>query len=144
MKTDAEINHLVAEQVMGLDITKKSEHTWKRREHGTIDNFAMENGYHNGPVCTRCGYSFCEHCDEDGYTTTSCQAHISDYCNDPAAWGALFVWLASHWHNPQLTAYIDQDGVRYSAIMRKGDAEDTNPGRALAIAALRAYGVEVE
>jgi hypothetical protein len=28
-----------------------------------IDIFALSHGYHNGPECKKCGYSFCQHCD---------------------------------------------------------------------------------
>lgn len=48
------------------------EHQWRRKENGEIDDFAMEFGYHNGPVCERCGYSFCEHCEPDGYDKGPC------------------------------------------------------------------------
>lgn len=27
-----------------------------------INSFAYSEGYHNGPRCKNCGYSFCEHC----------------------------------------------------------------------------------
>ena len=38
------------------------EHDWARNEDGSIDFFATENGYHNGPLCRRCYYDFCKHC----------------------------------------------------------------------------------
>lgn len=40
-------------------------HDWQRYKNGAIDDFAMEIGYHNGPVCKRCYYSFCVHCVQD-------------------------------------------------------------------------------
>lgn len=39
-------------------------HDWIR-DGGDIDFFAFESSYHNGPVCKRCGFSYCEHCEED-------------------------------------------------------------------------------
>lgn len=48
------------------------EHQWIRNENGNIDHFAMEVGYCNGPVCKRCGYSFCEHCEPDGWDKRLC------------------------------------------------------------------------
>lgn len=48
------------------------EHQWRRNEYGNIDEFAMGFGYHNGPVCERCGYSFCEHCEPNGWKNTDC------------------------------------------------------------------------
>ena len=45
-----------------------SEHLWRRDENGEIDLWAFELGYCNGPVCTRCWHSECEHCNEDWET----------------------------------------------------------------------------
>lgn len=41
------------------------KHVWKRAEwndNETIDTFALSEGYHNGPECINCGFSFCMHC----------------------------------------------------------------------------------
>lgn len=43
------------------------EHDWYRTENGEIDTCAMESGIHSGPMCKRCGYSFCVYCDSDGW-----------------------------------------------------------------------------
>jgi hypothetical protein len=45
-------------------IENANGHVWKKDEDGEVDFFAMceEQGFHNGPVCVNCGYSFCEHC----------------------------------------------------------------------------------
>ena len=56
------------------------EHDWYRDEDGNIDEFAMEYGYHNGPACKRCGYSFCEHCKPNGWNEEPC---IIDYYQCP-------------------------------------------------------------
>lgn len=40
------------------------KHKWVR-DGGKIDFFAFAVGYHNGPQCDRCGFSYCEHC-QDG------------------------------------------------------------------------------
>lgn len=39
-------------------------HNWAKNEDGSIDEFAWEQGYHNGPVCQNCYYSYCINCDE--------------------------------------------------------------------------------
>lgn len=31
---------------------------------GDIDWFAVSGGMHNGPECTKCGWSCCQHCTE--------------------------------------------------------------------------------
>ena len=44
------------------------EHLWQRDDDGEIDVWAFESGYHNGPYCTRCHHTECEHCNEDWET----------------------------------------------------------------------------
>lgn len=41
-------------------------HKWME-EDGKIDAFAYSSGYCNGPMCERCYYSFCEHCNPGGW-----------------------------------------------------------------------------
>ena len=48
------------------------EHDWARKANGDIDDFAFEVDFHNGPMCERCGYSFCIHCDPDGWNKEPC------------------------------------------------------------------------
>jgi hypothetical protein len=45
-----------------------SEHLWKRNADGTIDTSAMSSGFCNGPYCTRCHHSECEHCNPNWET----------------------------------------------------------------------------
>ena len=52
--------------------TEYKEHDWIRDKDGSIDTFAMSVGFCNGPVCKRCHYSFCEHCNSHGYEDTNC------------------------------------------------------------------------
>lgn len=39
-----------------------SDHVWKEDEYGEIDVFGNNSSWHNGPLCTECGYSACWHC----------------------------------------------------------------------------------
>ena len=40
-------------------------HEWKTNDYdGGVDIFAFEIGNCNGPMCIKCGYSFCHHCRE--------------------------------------------------------------------------------
>jgi len=41
---------------------KNRGHEWRRDKDGSIDIWGLEYEHHNGPVCVRCGYSFCHHC----------------------------------------------------------------------------------
>ncbi len=51
---------------MSFYIKNPKGHTWALNTWGGVDIFAFYEDDHNGPVCTYCGYSFCEHCiDED-------------------------------------------------------------------------------
>lgn len=56
------------------------EHDWEREKDGSIDEFAMEVGYHNGPECKRCGKTFCIHCEPNGYITHRPCIIDEDYC----------------------------------------------------------------
>lgn len=47
-------------------------HAWAKNSDGEIDHFAFECGYCNGPRCTRCSTSFCEHCSPDGWAVGPC------------------------------------------------------------------------
>lgn len=51
---------------------RHEQHSWEKRENGEIDTFAMSCGYCNGPACKVCGYTFCEHCNPEGYNDTNC------------------------------------------------------------------------
>lgn len=44
--------------------TEYPEHSWMKDDDGEIDEWAMEFGYHNGPMCERCYESFCVHCED--------------------------------------------------------------------------------
>lgn len=44
--------------------TENRGHEWRRID-GRLDIFGFERGdIHNGPVCVKCGYGFCHHCDK--------------------------------------------------------------------------------
>ena len=49
-----------------------SEHNWRKNEDGEPDEWAWMFDIHNGPVCERCGYSFCEECKPHGWTARKC------------------------------------------------------------------------
>ena len=46
---------------------------------GEIDNFAFEYEYHNGPVCERCGFTFCMYCQPEGWDDESCPETMEEY-----------------------------------------------------------------
>jgi len=48
------------------------EHDWYRDKDGEIDVFAFDVDYHNGPMCKRCDYSFCKHCEPNGWNKKPC------------------------------------------------------------------------
>ena len=47
---------------------KNKGHTWRMYDYDPteIDMFGLNEDYHNGPICTTCGYSYCHHCNRDG------------------------------------------------------------------------------
>lgn len=54
-------------------------HNWYLNKRGSIDEFAYSYEFHNGPMCKRCGYSFCIHCDPDGYNDKECVIEKEKY-----------------------------------------------------------------
>jgi hypothetical protein len=82
MHPGKELNLLIGTKVLGLkegiDFGSVPEHDWKKDSDGKIDELAMENGYHNGPVCKRCGHSYCVNCDPDG-DSEPCVVEVGDY-----------------------------------------------------------------
>lgn len=59
----------------GLEKQFESEHTWEQGEDGYINIFAFEEGYHNGPKCVVCGYSFCHHCSDGKVPVKECHVN---------------------------------------------------------------------
>lgn len=77
------INQLIAEKIMGLqpqvDFGTWSEHEWYLDEDGDVDTFKMEYENHNGPMCRRCGYSYCHHCQDE--PDEPCIKEVPEYTN---------------------------------------------------------------
>ncbi len=131
--TDNEINRLVAERVMGWSIYHYDKDIAANCYYILVDTelnpVAAFDGWHTG----------------ERKTEAEAWADAPAYCTDPAAWAGLLVWLKEQGNKPQLI----YDGHDWWASLfardgwaRKGIDADS-PGRALALAALRAYGVEV-
>lgn len=36
-------------------------------DNGKLDNFVYDNGFHNGPGCSKCGWMICWNCESDPY-----------------------------------------------------------------------------
>lgn len=69
----------VAPVVHGRWIFTK-RHLWYKDENGNIDEWRVDNGFHNGPECQICHTAFCEHCTPD-WSTTECEiGHY--YCSE--------------------------------------------------------------
>lgn len=60
------------------EAAKAAGHTLALDEDGEIDWFALESddyesfGGHNGPKCTRCGETWCHHCETKAFGLESC------------------------------------------------------------------------
>ena len=55
------------------------KHTWQRDSNGEIEIIQLtEDNHHTGPICTACGFSFCQDCTPDGYRDNSCPGPKSD------------------------------------------------------------------
>lgn len=55
------------------------EHDWETDEDGNIDEWAMSDGFHNGPVCKRCYHSFCIHCEPSKFNNGNGPCVIDEY-----------------------------------------------------------------
>lgn len=129
--TDDDLNRLVAdERVMNAPLEPPCPryHSTDSAEYDSSDGWS---GW-----CYTCGCSISEVTPEP-----------PRYCTDPARWGALLMWLAEQRRYPSV--YFSQmDSAFVAEAMHPNDgsgfvASDPLPGRALVIATLRAWGVEV-
>lgn len=147
MQPGERLDALVAEHIMGLkpgvDFGEWPEHKWKRHADGTIDVFAYEVGYHNGPACERCGYSYCEHC-QDG-PTQPCIVEPKPYSTSDAA--ALDIIAAMAKRGWDCATYYEGDLHRYTVYFFKHAsprAQSSSLAEAIAKAALLAVLEEVD
>lgn len=58
-------------------------HKWRLNEDGQPDEWAFENGYCNGYACTRCYYTFCKHCEPNGFEKAKTVPCIVEYDTCP-------------------------------------------------------------
>lgn len=75
---------------LGLNISENGQHRWRLLEDGSIDNMAMCQDSHNGPICERCYYSYCMHCDRP---RDNCTPTPPDYFQDEAAAWKMVKWF---------------------------------------------------
>jgi len=45
-----------------------AKHHFRKEEDGSVDVFALDADYHNGPYCLRCDEYFCMHCNRNVLT----------------------------------------------------------------------------
>jgi len=124
MKTHDELNRLIAERVLQEPLQPPCGYY-----HNT-DDATFEDGIWYG-WCYTCGKSIDEVAPEP-----------RRYCTDPAAWGALLVWLKEQGKRVSIEGNILKDD--WFATVGTHGKTDMLPGAALVLATLAAYGVEVE
>ena len=56
-----------------FDLAKEKGHVLKADDDGSIDTFVTSQNHHNGPGCTKCGWSECMHCDFTGEKIPVCK-----------------------------------------------------------------------
>lgn len=56
----------------------RGNHIWKLEEDGNVDVWGLDAGYHNGPKCILCGYSYCYHCHDE--PPVECTAKLCTSC----------------------------------------------------------------
>ena len=133
------INEVIATKLFGLvegkDFGEWPEHDWIRecddwleatdyedmltqntpeeRAKSSIDEWAYECGYCNGPRCARCGEEFCIHCEEDrwdkvkaGEPDGPCVIPIPDYFQEC-------------WFVPLMKKFFEEYGDEYTLEFRR-------------------------
>jgi hypothetical protein len=74
-----------------------TKHHWKMLPAGGFDRWVMEipdvGTEHNGPGCTVCGYTFCEHCDMEIVSKQNIQHSAWMFaCPGPPPEGKKYDW----------------------------------------------------
>jgi hypothetical protein len=73
-------------QTEGIDFGTFKTHKWRMREDDStiVDDYAYSSDMHNGPICERCHFYYCVHCDSaDEKEATPCEVWPMDY-SEPA------------------------------------------------------------
>lgn len=141
------INEVIATKLFGLvegkDYGVWPEHDWIRecddwleakdyedllkqnpteeRAKSSIDDFAYESGFCNGPRCARCGEEFCKHCEldrwekiEEGEPDGPCVIPIPDY-------------FLESWFMPLMKKFFDKYCDEYTVeFSRQWDGTEEN------------------
>lgn len=156
MQPGRDIDALVAEHVMGLrpgvDFGEWPQHDWKKDASG--EDVHWNNGHCYGPICLRCGHSFCVGCDPD-LEEQACRRDPPAYSTDiAAAWQVVERMARRH----DLLLHLRDTGVEvgpgvgtWAACFLPRGVEPTverwiftsTAPDAIASAALRALGVKV-
>ena len=144
MNAGRELDALVAEKVMGLkpgvDFGAWPEHEWKRDEDGTVDVFGFDADTHNGPVCVRCGYGYCHHCQKE--PSAPCEKRPRRYSTDiAAAWGVV-ERLAALGNHVAVESWRDSSDARWQVVVYDKHAYAPTAPLAICLAALKAVGAE--
>lgn len=68
---------LIIKEIKIIETSRK--HLFRKDRKGEIDTLAWDWEHCNGPVCVKCGHTFCEHCNPKGYDE-DCQYthHVAD------------------------------------------------------------------
>ena len=67
-------------------------HKWRLNENGQPDDWAFEVGYCNGYVCERCYYTFCIHCEPNGFEKAKTIPCIVEYDTCPRCNERISLW----------------------------------------------------
>ena len=70
----------VAAPVINGQWIHTDEHLWCKDDDGSIDMFALDHEYHNGPMCQICREAFCEHCTPNWENDKCREGHY--YCSN--------------------------------------------------------------
>lgn len=84
------------------------QNTLEERAKSSIDDFAYESGYCNGPRCARCGEEFCKHCEPDRWESVE-NGEPDGPCIIP-----IPNYFLESWFVPLVKKFLEEYGDEYT------------------------------
>jgi hypothetical protein len=145
--TKREANRIIAERIMGIDSEKfegLGTHEWYLNDDGEIDTSAYYEENHNGPMCMRCGYSYCHHCQDGPDERIMCKSEPNSYTDHILYFNSVTKKLIEKF---RIEVTIIEAGTVECRLISKEEvfkAKAETLSLALCIAALNSIGFEID
>jgi hypothetical protein len=80
-----------------------AKHKWQKLSDGSINHWGDSGGFHNGPICVECGYSFCEHCQPEEWNSECPGRKGFKFSVNFAPYD---IWIGFYWNHKGKTLYF--------------------------------------